>query len=186
MARTIGIGHQNFSTIQERNYFYVDKTDFIREWWESGDEVTLITRPRRFGKTLAISMVECFFSVNYTGRKDLFEHLSIWKNHFLLDSNVLTKKDLDFFERISVDMNDSDASMALYHLSDYLHRYYGKKVIILLDEYDTPMQEAYVNGYWNELTGITRVSKESVFSDLNNPEVVTTTSTKYETSFGFT
>ena len=92
-------------------------------------------------------------------------------------------------------MDDSDASLSLYQLSDYLYRYYGKKVIILLDEYDTPMQEAYVNGFWDELasftrslfnstfktnpyleraimTGITRVSKESVFSDLNNLEVV--------------
>ena len=106
-------------------------------------------------------------------------------------------------------MDDSDASLALHQLSDYLYRYYGKRVIILLDEYDTPMQEAYVDGYWDELvaftrslfnsafktnpyleravmTGITRVSKESIFSDLNNPEVVTTTSEKYATAFGFT
>ena len=106
-------------------------------------------------------------------------------------------------------MDDSDASLALYQLSDFLYRYYGKKVIILLDEYDTPMQEAYVNGFWEEIvgftrsmfnaafktnpwmeraimTGITRVSKESIFSDLNNLEVVTTTSDKYAVSFGFT
>ena len=106
-------------------------------------------------------------------------------------------------------MDDSDATLALYQLSDYLYRYYGKKVIILLDEYDTPMQEAYVDGYWDEMaafirslfnstfktnpwlergimTGITRVSKESIFSDLNNLEVVTTTSDKYTDSFGFT
>ena len=106
-------------------------------------------------------------------------------------------------------MENHLASYSLNVLSDYLMRYYGKKVIILLDEYDTPMQEAFVYGYWNELvpfirsllnstfktnpfleralmTGITRVSKESIFSDLNNIEVVTTTSEKYETSFGFT
>ena len=106
-------------------------------------------------------------------------------------------------------MEDYMASLSPKMLSDYLYRYYGKKVIILLDEYDTPMQEAYVNGYWKELTaftrglfnstfktnpyleraimtGITRVSKESIFSDLNNPEVVTTTSEKYADCFGFT
>ena len=105
-------------------------------------------------------------------------------------------------------MDDSDATLALYQLSDYLYRFYGKKVIILLDEYDTPMQEAFVDGFWNELvaftrsmfnsafktnpcleraimTGITRVSRESMFSDLNNLKVVTTTSDEYATSFGF-
>jgi hypothetical protein len=106
-------------------------------------------------------------------------------------------------------MEENDAKMALHQLSDYLYRYYGKKVIILLDEYDTPMQEAYVNGFWEELvsfirsmfnstfktnpcleravmTGITRVSKESIFSDLNNLKVVTTTTAEYATAFGFT
>lgn len=252
MAKTVAIGIQQFNEIIEKNYFYVDKTDFIKEWWEGGDSVTLITRPRRFGKTLTMSMVEQFFSVDYAGRGDLFEGLSIWENEdyrnlqgtypvlnisfanikednyasarekicflltnlytkfsFLRDSGVLKEKDKEYFERVSVDMRDSDATFALYQLSDYLYRYYGKKVIILLDEYDTPMQEAYVNGYWKELTaftrsmfnsafktnpwleravmtGITRVSKESIFSDLNNLEVVTTTSDKYATSFGFT
>lgn len=253
MARTVAIGIQNFEDVIQGNYFYVDKTSFIKEWWESGDSVTLITRPRRFGKTLNMSMIEQFFSVNYTNRGELFEGLSIWneekyriiqgtypvislsfanikekdyqttkekicqlitnlyvKYSFLKDSEVLTDADKDFFDRIlSVNARDSDATLALYQLSDYLCRYYGKKVIILLDEYDTPMQEAYVDGYWEELvaftrsmfnstfktnpylgraimTGITRVSKESIFSDLNNLEVVTTTSDKYATAFGFT
>ncbi|WP_075721232.1 AAA family ATPase [Roseburia sp. 499] len=252
MARTVAIGIQQFNEIREKNYFYVDKTNFIKEWWEGGDSVTLITRPRRFGKTLTMSMVEQFFSVDYAGRSDLFEGLSIWQEEeyrsiqgtypvinlsfanikedsyistrekicqlitnlyvkfsFLRDSDVLTDKDKEYFDRISVDMRDSDATLALYQLSDFLYRYYGKKVIILLDEYDTPMQEAYLDGYWNELvvftrsifnaafktnpwleraimTGITRVSKESIFSDLNNLEVVTTTSDKYAVSFGFT
>lgn len=252
MARTIGIGLQNFEKIIRNNCFYVDKTDFIREWWESMDDVTLITRPRRFGKTLNMSMVEQFFSIDYSDRGDLFEGLSIWnyekyrnlqgtypvislsfanikeqdykttrkkicqlltklyaQHAFLLDSGLLYETDAAYFRRVSEDMDDSDASLALYQLSDYLYRFYGKKVIILLDEYDTPMQEAYVNGFWNELvgftrsmfnaafktnpwmergimTGITRVSKESVFSDLNNLEVVTTTSDKYDDSFGFT
>ena len=79
MARTIGIGVQSFEKIRERNYFYIDKTDFIREWWESGDDVTLINRPRRFGKTLNMSMLEMFFSVDYADRGDLFEGLSIWE-----------------------------------------------------------------------------------------------------------
>ncbi|WP_394282790.1 AAA family ATPase [Frisingicoccus sp.] len=252
MARTIGIGLQNFEKIIRNNCFYVDKTDFIREWWESMDDVTLITRPRRFGKTLNMSMVEQFFSVDYADRGELFEGLSIWnyekyrnlqgtypvislsfanikeqdykttrkkicqlltklyaQHAFLLDSGLLYETDAAYFRRVSENMDDSDASLALYQLSDYLYRFYGKKVIILLDEYDTPMQEAYVNGFWNELvgftrsmfnaafktnpwmergimTGITRVSKESVFSDLNNLEVVTTTSDKYDDSFGFT
>ncbi|MGN0415390.1 MAG: AAA family ATPase [Agathobacter sp.] len=252
MARNVAIGIQSFEKIIDGNYFYVDKTPFIKEWWESGDDVTLINRPRRFGKTLNMSMVEQFFSVDYKDRGDLFEGLSIWKDEkyrqmqgtypvislsfanikekdykmtrkkicqlftklyaehsFLLESGLLYETDAAYFKRVSEDMDDSDASLALYQLSDYLYRYYGKKVIILLDEYDTPMQEAYVDGYWDDLvaftrslfnstfktnpwlergimTGITRVSKESIFSDLNNLEVVTTTSDKYATSFGFT
>ncbi|MGN0245162.1 MAG: AAA family ATPase [Lachnospiraceae bacterium] len=253
MARNVAIGIQQFDKLIEKNCFYVDKTDFIREWWESGDDVTLITRPRRFGKTLNMSMTEQFFSVNYANRGDLFEGLSIWKDEkyralqgtypvislsfaqvketnyadtrekicsilrnlyikfsFLKDSGVLTDADKAYFDRVlSVEISNTDASIALYQMSDYLYRYYGKKVIILLDEYDTPMQEAYVQGFWDELvaftrsmfnsafktnpwleraimTGITRVSKESIFSDLNNLKVVTTTSDEYATAFGFT
>lgn len=253
MPGKITIGTQDFEKLRTGNCFYIDKTDFIKEWWEAGDDVTLITRPRRFGKTLNMSMLECFFSIKYANRGDLFEGLSIWENvnyrelqgnypvislsfarvketnyitikekiceiirnlyikySFLRDSNALIDADRTFFDRIlSENMRDSDATSALYQLSDYLYRYYGKKVIILLDEYDTPMQEAYVNGYWDELvnftrslfnstfktnpaleraimTGITRVSRESIFSDLNNPKVITTISEEYATSFGFT
>ena len=253
MAKTVAIGIQEFDKIIEKNCFYVDKTSFIKEWWESEDDVTLITRPRRFGKTLNMSMLEHFFSIRHADRGDLFEGLSIWEEEkyrklqgtypvislsfarlkesnyvatrekicqiirnlyigciFLKESNVLTDADRAYFDRIlSVDISDSDITSALYQLSDYLCRYYGKKVIILLDEYDTPMQEAYVNRFWNELvsftrsffnstfktnpymaravmTGITRVSKESIFSDLNNLEIVTVTSDKYTTAFGFT
>lgn len=252
MARTVGIGIQEFGKIIENHYFYVDKTAFIKEWWENGDEVTLITRPRRFGKTLTMSMTEQFFSVKYAGRGDLFEGLSIWQEEkyralqgtypvislsfanikeinyqntrgkicrmlaelyanfeFLLEGSKMAENDRAFFKSVSADMDDVTATMAIHYLSKYLSAYYGKKVIILLDEYDTPMQEAYVHGYWEELvaftrsmfnsafktnpwleraimTGITRVSKESIFSDLNNLEVVTTTSNKYETTFGFT
>ena len=253
MGRNVAIGIQDFAKLREKHCFYIDKTSFLKEWWESGDEVTLIIRPRRFGKTLNMSMVEQFFSVNYAERGDLFEGLFIWedenfkslqgtypvislsfagikeadyfltrkklcqvltelyvKHSYLRDSEVLTDTDRRFFDRIlAEDFDDSDASLTLRQLSDYLERYYHKKAIILLDEYDTPMQEAYVNGFWEEMvaftrslfnstfktnpymsrgimTGITRVSKESVFSDLNNLEVVTTTSNKYATAFGFT
>ena len=252
MARTVAIGHQDFETIQRGQYFYIDKTKFIQEWWEGGDSVTLITRPRRFGKTLTMSMVEKFFSVNYAQKGELFEGLSIWKeekyqnlqgtfpvislsfanvkeksyettvqricqivtelyndNRFLLDGDLLSEEEKTYFRSISMDMPEVVATMAIHRLSKFLSQYYGKKVIILLDEYDTPMQEAYINGFWDELvsftrsmfnaafktnpyleraimTGITRVSKESIFSDLNHLEVVTTTSEKYAECFGFT
>ncbi|MGN0485042.1 MAG: AAA family ATPase, partial [Lachnospiraceae bacterium] len=252
MPKTVGIGIQSFEKLIEGNYFYIDKTAFIKEWWESGDDATLITRPRRFGKTITMSMLEAFFSVEYANRGDLFDGLSLWKEEkyrqlqgtypvislsfanvketdyqtasyrirqllmkqyekksFLLDSDALSDAEKVYFKRMASDMSEADAPMAIYQLSDYLCRYYGKKVIILLDEYDTPMQEAYVNGYWDELvaftrslfhstfktnpymergvmTGITRISKESIFSDLNNLKVVTTTSDEYATAFGFT
>ena len=252
MARTVGIGHQDFEKLRMKNNFYVDKSGFIQEWWDSDDDVTLITRPRRFGKTLNMSMTECFFSVKYANRGGLFEGLKIWENEkfrelqgswpvislsfsnvkaknystmrgqlcqifnmlysenrFLLEAGILDERETDFFKKVSLEMDDVHAFMALHQMSLYLSRYYGKKVIILLDEYDTPMQEAYVNGCWEELTafiqnlfhstfktnpyleralmtGITRISKESIFSDLNNLEVVTTTAEKYEDSFGFT
>ncbi len=252
MSRTVGIGQQDFETIRKENCFYVDKTSFIQEWWEQKDSVTLIARPRRFGKTLTMSMVEKFFSVNTKEGGSLFQGLKIWEMEefrklqgtfpvislsfasikeqnydtvrrkicqilsglysqysFLLNGDILDEKERKFFESVSVDMGDVEATLAIQQLSLYLSRYYGKKVIILLDEYDTPMQEAYVNGYWEELTsffrslfnatfktnpcleralmtGITRVSKESIFSDFNNLEVVTVTSEKYADSFGFT
>ena len=80
MARTVAIGIQSFEKLIAGNYFYIDKTPVIKEWWESGDDVTLITRPRRFGKTLNMSMLEQFFSLDYAGREDLFEGLSIWED----------------------------------------------------------------------------------------------------------
>ena len=80
MPRTVGIGHQDFEQLIASNNFYIDKTMFLKEWWENEDEVTLITRPRRFGKTLNISMVEQFFSVDYAGRSDLFKNMKIWED----------------------------------------------------------------------------------------------------------
>lgn len=252
MTRTIGIGQQDFADIRRDGLFYIDKTKFIKEWWESKDSVTLITRPRRFGKTLTMSMLDEFFSVKYAGEAELFYGLQIWqeetyrsmqgtwpvinlsfanvkeptyemakrricqiltdiynKNQFLLTSGLLTEEEVTYFKGISTNMDEINATMALHKMSDFLSRYYKKKVIILLDEYDTPMQEAYVEGYWEELvsftrslfnasfktnpfleralmTGVTRVSRESVFSDLNNLVVITTTSRAYADYFGFT
>ena len=79
MKPVVSVGKQEFSSLRENGYFYIDKTDFIKEWWEAGDDVTLITRPRCFGKTLNMSMLECFFSLKYKDRSDLFEGLNIWK-----------------------------------------------------------------------------------------------------------
>ncbi len=252
MPKEISIGKQNFEYLIKNNCFYVDKTSFIKEWWESCDDVTLITRPRRFGKTLNMDMLNCFFSVKYKNRQDLFENLDIWKwekyqtiqgtypviflsfadvkadnledakqqikaaiallyeeNRKLLHDIELSDNERKYYDRITMYMSDIEATNALKALCVYFKRYYGMNTIIMLDEYDTPLQEAYIHGYWNEftsfirslfnstfktnpyleraiMTGITRVSKESIFSDLNNLNVVTATSVEYMTSFGFT
>ena len=252
MVKTIGIGKQDFASVIEDNCFFVDKTSFIKEWWDSKDDVTLITRPRRFGKTLNMSMLNCFFSNQYKDRSDLFDSLSIWededyrkiqgtypvifmsfasvkadnlgdakiqikaqieavykRHRYLLEGDTLTADEIADFEGTNTRMGDAESGLKLNILCEYFHRYWGKKTIIILDEYDTPIQEAYLHGYWNEftayirslfnatfktnpymeraiMTGITRVSKESIFSDLNNLNVITTTSSSYATSFGFT
>ena len=252
VRRVIGIGKQSFEDIIQSNCFYIDKTSLIKEWWESEDDITLITRPRRFGKTLNMDMLKCFFSNQYQDKGYLFEGLNIWKEEkyqqlqgtypviYLSFADVkqtnykdavlkikkiitdvyqqyielarwegLTEVQIRQFQSVDPYMDDVTAQCALKDLSGYLYRYYEKKVIILLDEFDTPMQEAYIHGYWNEftafirslfnaafktnpylnramMTGITRVSKESIFSDLNNLKVVTTTSEEYATCFGFT
>ena len=252
MKKVISIGIQGFSDLREQDCFFVDKTNFIKEWWENRDVVTLITRPRRFGKTLNMSMLDCFFSNKYANRADLFEGLSIWQdetyrklqgtypviflsfaavkagnledaktqikqeiarlyweNRNLMKEDIFGEDERELYYRTTVKMDDVTAQDSLRNLSVWMERYYGKKVIILLDEYDTPMQEAYVQGYWDEftsfvrslfnasfktnpyleraiMTGITRVSKESIFSDLNNLRVVTTTSNLYADCFGFT
>ena len=252
VKKVIGIGKQSFEDIIQSNCFYIDKTSLIKEWWESEDDITLITRPRRFGKTLNMDMLKCFFSNQYRDQGQLFEGLNIWKEEkyqqlqgtypviYLSFADVkqtnykdavlkikkiitdvyqqyielarwegLTEVQIRQFQSVDPYMDDVTAQCALKDLSGYLYRYYEKKVIILLDEFDTPMQEAYIHGYWNEftafirslfnaafktnpylnramMTGITRVSKESIFSDLNNLKVVTTTSEEYATCFGFT
>jgi len=257
MPRTIAIGRQSYDRIITQKNFYIDKTLFIKDWWENDDDVTLITRPRRFGKTLNMNMIDCFFSNRFEKRSDLFEGLKIWEYEeyrnmqgtypviFLSFANVKDNnyndafktlcdifselyKDFENIINISVLLSERDKSdfkkivalldeaqdrlifkTALKKLSMFLSKHYEKKVIILLDEYDTPLQEAYINGYWEEmsgfirslfnntfktneylgraiLTGITRVSKESMFSDLNNLDVCTMSSEKYQEYFGFT
>ena len=250
--QTISLGNTAFASIREANSFYIDKTDFIRQWWKSQDVATLITRPRRFGKSLNLNMLECFFSEKYRGEGELFRGLSIWNHEkyreiqgtypviffsfadikgqtftsareaicqviqdlyaefgFLKESERLSQEEKDYFSLVAPTMSDAVAAMSLKRLSMCLHSYYGKKVLIFLDEYDTPLQEAYMYGFWDELTGfmrglfnstfktnpyleralltgITRVSKESIFSDLNNLTVITTTSEQYADCFGFT
>lgn len=251
ILRPVAIGRQNFADIIEKNCFYVDKTNFIKEWWETGSHVSVILRPRRFGKTLTMSMVEQFFSLRYAQCK-LFKNLNIWQHSefqklqgtypviflslaavkegsfagaierikllitdvyneyaFLLKDDVLSDAERLFFTSVNQNMSNAIATDAINLLCGILYRKYGKKVIVLLDEYDTPMQEAYISGYWKEMscfirnffnstfktnpyleralmTGIARISKESIFSDLNNIEVATIASNKFASSFGFT
>ena len=245
------LGYQDYEEVITEDILYIDKTGFIREWWEYGDKVTLITRPRRFGKTLNMSTVECFFSNKYAGRGDLFEGKDIWheekyrhlqgtfpviflsfasvktgdvegiktavkkiiaseyrKHKDIMSSSEFDDADRENFASIKKDMGDDTAYTAINELCGYLERCYNKKVIVLLDEYDTPMQESWIAGNWKEtveffrnffnatfktnthlfrsiITGITRISRESIFSDLNNLKVVTTTSDKYACCFGF-
>lgn len=252
MGRTVGIGVQDFEEMIKKDHFYVDKTSFIKEWWERKDIVTLITRPRRFGKTLTMSMVDRFFSLRYAGKGDVFERLEIWKEEqyrelqgtypvicmtfanikevnypntryrinqlikgvykqfdFLLEGDTLTEEEKKNFRMVTESMLEVVAASAITKLSELLHRYYKKKVIILLDEFDTPLLEAYTGGYDKELsaflrsmfisifkanpdlergimTGVTGIGRDSVLSDLNLMKVVTTTSEEYDTIFGFT
>ena len=253
----VNIGVQRFDRIREQHSFYIDKTGLIKEWWELGSDITLITRPRRFGKTLNMSMMECFFSNAYAGRSDLFEGLSIWEDkspdgeyryrqlqgtfpviflsfanikatsyksmeykiseeitklyaqhRYLLKGDLLSPNEKDYYETIRPGMSAEISAGAVNFMTGFLQRYYGRDVMILLDEYDTPMQEAWLSGYWDQavdffrglfnstfktnshiykglITGITRISRESIFSDLNNLEIVTTTSKEYATCFGF-
>ncbi len=251
----VNIGIQRFDKLRKESSFYIDKTDFIREWWETGSEVTLITRPRRFGKTLNMSMLECFFSKKYENRADLFEGLSIFEcnsdnekyrslqgkfpvifltfanikavsyaemenkikeviaslynaNDYLLNSDSLNANEKEYYKNINLEMPSDLAVGAIHQMACFLQRYYQENVIILLDEYDTPMQEAWLSGYWDEavrffsnffnatfktnpylergmITGITRIAKESIFTGMNNLDVITTTSAEYATAFGF-
>lgn len=250
-----GVGIQDFEHIREWGALYVDKTDFIREWWENNEEITLIARPRRFGKTLMLSTINYFFSTEYVDKKAMFEKLAIWKEEkyrrlqgtmpvifitlsplkhsdfegnlkilsnslqllylekgYLIEGDVLKPEQKAVYEKYLDGLSRGDqqcCEMALKTLSYLMSLYHGQKVLILMDEYDTPLQEAYLGDCWDEmtslmrelfqntfksnpylsralLTGITRITKESLFSDMNHLDVVTMTTPKYEDAFGFT
>ena len=252
MARQIFLGMLDFERIRKNNYFYVDKTAFITDWWKNGSLVTLMTRPRRFGKTVMIYTIERFFSTAYKDQAELFDGLDVWQDadmrrvagtvpvikvtfggvkggtyaaaralvvtelqelfgNFvrLRTASELTPQERQYFAEFGTGATDADIQNSLRRLSAAVFKTEGVRPIILVDEYDTPMQEAWLRGYWTEmadlmrpmlnlafkdnpnlerglLTGITRVSKESVFSDFNNPDVITTSSVRYSRSFGFT
>ena len=236
-----------------RSKIYVDKLIVkTNEALCTEQKYICVSRPRRFGKTLNMSMLNCFFSRQYAEKGTIFEGLSIWKqekyrrlqgtypviflsfadvkqnnyqdavqkikniivdayrqHRYLEQEECFTQNEKQQMLEITEKMSDVTAQDALKNLSAWLEHYYGKKAIILLDEYDTPMQEAYVHGYWEQftafirslfnasfktnpyleralMTGVTRVSKESIFSDLNNLRVITTTSDLYADCFGFT
>ena len=251
MARTISIGAQGYEDLRTNGDFYVDKTGFVRDWWRSADQVTLVCRPRRFGKTLNLDTVRCFLSTEYQGRgEELFGGTEVWQDQgmrelqgtvpvvFLSFADVkesnysdmvrhvnalvasafdehsyvwewggLTPRDRARIDRIDDDMDSLTCTRALNVLCDLLHRYHGVKPVVVLDEYDTPMEHAWTGNYWDEassfmrrlmnstfktnrnlgrglITGITRVSRESIFSDLNNLSVVTTSTALYQNANG--
>ena len=252
MPRTVTITKQRFEEFRRNDLFYIDKTRFIQKWWDAEEDVTLITRPRRFGKTLMLDTVKCFFSLHYAGQTDLFEGLAIWKDErfhklqgtmpvialsfadiksttyettrqlinekleilfddfdALLDHSLFSDRDAARFARVQKSMDESTAQTAVQNLSRFLVRQHYAKPLILLDEYDSPLEMAWLHGFWDELvafmrgffnatfksnpyagrclmTGITRVSRESLFSDMNNLDVVSTTSDRYADCFGFT
>ena len=253
MARTVSIGRQGFEDIRRSGSFYVDKTGFIRDWWQAEDDVTLVCRPRRFGKTLMLDTVRCFLSLDFAGRgEELFGGLEVWgdpsmralqgtvplvhvsfadckgptledalalmrselsaavRTHgYLLSSDAVDPVDRAFLAGVSDDMGAVVAKTCLKRLCHALLAHHGVRPVVLLDEYDTPMQEAWLGGCWDQMTGfvrslfnatfktnpslgralitgITRVTQESIFSDMNNLKVVTVSSDAYATSFGFT
>ena len=245
--RALPIGISDFKEIIEDNYYYFDKTDLIEELFVEKAKVKLFTRPRRFGKTLNMSMLKYFFDINKSENKKLFEGLKIskskyfdkqgttpvifisfkniksstWKGifktikfrisetyseyKFLFDK--LDKKESQKFQKIWLEENDADWKNSLLLLSKYLYEFYEKKVIILIDEYDSAILQANLNGYYKEaieffsefygnalkdnvnlefgiMTGIFRVVKASIFSDLNNIKVQTILDKKFTEYFG--
>ena len=254
MKRNMPIGIDDFKEARE-NYYLVDKTDFIRQLIDNHSKVTLITRPRRFGKTLTMSMLDYFFSIE---KKDETEHLfdglsidrageeylahrgesptifltlrglkqptfaellrnfsntmgELYRSHAEAVSNAaLDPADLDYFERVKNYKADKvDMELSLLKLCKFLQQAYGRPIILLLDEYDVPIQNSWECGYYDEgiafmknflgnalkgnpyldfaiLTGVLRVGKESIFSDLNNLEVCSVLSDTYSDVFGFT
>ena len=257
--KKLSIGIDDFKKIIDDDMYYVDKSLLIKEIIDVGSEVTLITRPRRFGKTINMSMLKYFFEKTEIDYSYLFENLQIekkenaeyieeqnkypvifislkdakgstWektyevlkkiisneyeKHSYLLDSDVFNKTSRELrikrFKRI-INLKESEVNYisAIKELSEYLSKYYGENCIILIDEYDTPLQQGYLEGYFDEilgfmkaflgsslkgnlalkrgvLTGIMKIAKESIFSDFNNPLVATLLMPRFEDKFGFT
>lgn len=249
--KALPIGLSDFKSIIEENYYYVDKTDLISNLLYDGAKVNLFTRPRRFGKTLNMSMLKHFFDIeNGAENRKLFEDLKIsdskymteqgkypvifisfknleeedWKNCLRKIKNLigdlynefeflrkkLNKRDLKFFDSIWMEEEDVVWESALKNLTRYLYNYYGeRKVIVLIDEYDTPIIQSYQEGYYKKailffknfygdalkdnsylqygvMTGILRIAKEGIFSGLNNLKVDTIFNERYSDFFGLT
>lgn len=251
----VGLGYQNFLDFVCGKRFYVDKTHFIPEWLASDARITLITRPRRFGKSMLLSTVRTFFDPMYADHPEYFKKLQVWKdkdcrrlfgtipvisvsfgsckgNHFeqamrgvtlglynmyvqheyLRESSRLNEEEKAEYRRIVASFSEQRTEyveVSIQKLCELLCKHYGVFPIILMDEYDTPLLEAYTDGYWDEtintfrqlfhttfkendffyraiITGVTRISKNSLFSDLNNLEVDTVTCDAYSDCFGFT
>ena len=246
--KAVPVGIEDFERIINEDYYYVDKTQLIEELLINRAPVTLFTRPRRFGKTLNMSMIKYFFDVkNKEENKKLFENLKISNSEYMSEQGkypviFISLKDLkadtwkeclkrlklfifdlyvEFeyirekmnewdkrkFEKVLYEQEDADYIMSLKFLADSLYKYYGEKVIILIDEYDAPIINAFDKGYYNEainffqtfyssalktnnslkygiLTGITRIIKEGIFSGLNNLKVDTILNKKYSEYFG--
>ena len=246
--KKLPIGLSDFKEIIEYDYYYFDKTKFIKNILEDGSKVKLFTRPRRFGKTLNMSMLKYFFDVeNREENKKLFEGLNISKSEYFkkqgefpvisisfknynkndwesgfksIKSTIsdiyakfedlmehLNKRDLKKFEDIWLEKDEGDWERSLLNLTKYVYEYYGKKVIVLIDEYDQPIINSYIKGYYSEtidffksfygsvlkdneylemsvITGILRVAKENIFSGLNNLEVHTILDSEFTEYFG--
>ena len=246
--KKLPIGISNFKEIIEYDYYYFDKTRFIEKILEERSKVKLFTRPRRFGKTLNMSMLRYFFDVkNKEENRKLFENLEISKseyfeeqgkypvisisfrnydkenwetgfrtikttianvyaeNKFLMDN--LDKRELQKFEDIWLEKDEGDWEGSLRNLVQYLYEYYGRKVVVLIDEYDQPIIDSYIKGYYDKaisffksfyglvlkdneylemgvMTGILRVAKENIFSGLNNLEVHTILDSEFTEYFG--
>ena len=246
--KAIPIGIENFEDIIKDNYYYVDKSMLIEDILVNRAAVTLFTRPRRFGKTLNMSMIKYFFDVrNKDENRKLFEELKIFGSEYMKEQGkypvifvslkdlrgdtwedtfenlksfisdlyaefedmreIMNKRDKIKFDKIFYEEEKGDYETSLKLLSNYIYKYYGKKVIILIDEYDAPIINAFDKGYYNEainffqvfyssalktndslkygiLTGITRIIKEGIFSGLNNLYVNTILSKNYSEYFG--
>ena len=246
--KAIPIGIENFEDIIKDNYYYVDKSMLIEDILVNRAAVTLFTRPRRFGKTLNMSMIKYFFDVrNKDENRKLFEGLKIFGSEYMKEqgkypvifvslkdlrantwemclweikkliskiyrefqyiTEKMNKDDKEIYDSIKNRKNDMDLNTSIELLSEYLFEYYGERVIILIDEYDAPIINAFDKGYYNEainffqvfyssalktndslkygiLTGITRIIKEGIFSGLNNLYVNTILSKNYSEYFG--